>query len=145
MTKLPTPFPDNEFDEIIAIHCIEHFHDPLLIVNELWRIGKPGCKITIKVPHWSCHFSKGDLTHHHQFSSREFSHFELDPVYYNTKTRFKVHTRLRCLNDRGRFIPKLINFIFTPILNINFSLTENILCRFLPVYENIYELTVEGK
>jgi len=142
LTKLPIPFPDNEFDEIIAIHCIEHFHDPLNIVNELWRIGKPGCKITIKVPHFSSPFSKGDLTHHHQFSTRDFSHFELDPVYYNSKTRFKVKTSLNCVNARGRLWAKIYNFIFNPIVNFNFSLTENVLCKFIAIYENIYELTV---
>ena len=142
LNKLPLPFGDNTFDEIIMIHVLEHFHDPLLIVNELWRIGKPAAKITIKVPHWSCHFSSGDLTHHHRFSSREFSHFEYDPIYYNTQTRFKVNTRLRCLNDRGRLPARLINFVFTPLLNLSFSLTENFLCKILPVYENIYELEV---
>jgi len=142
LTNLPLPFPDNEFDEIEMIHVLEHFHDPLNIVNELWRISKPGAKITIKVPHHSCHFSKGDLTHHHQFSTREFTHFEFDPIYYNTKTRFKVKTSVRCLNDRGRFIPKIINAVMNPILNFNFSILENFLCRVFPVYENIYELIV---
>ena len=142
LTQLPLPFKDNEFDEVIMIHVLEHFHDPLLIVNELWRIGKPGCKITIKIPHWSCHFSKGDLTHHHQFSSRDFSHYNLDPIYYNKSARFKVTTRLNCINARGRWWARCINAIMNPILNASFSLTENVLCRIFPIYEIINELEV---
>jgi len=142
LTKLPLPFEDSTFDEIIMIHVLEHFHDPLLLVNEMWRIGKAGCKITIKVPHWSCHFSAGDLTHHHRFSSREFSHFNLDKVYYNKEIDFKVTARLNCINARGRLFARMINAVMNPLLNWNFSITENFLCKVFPIYENIYKLEV---
>ena len=84
LTKLPLPFKDNTFDEIIMMHVLEHFYNPLDIVNELWRIAKPNSKITIKVPHWSCHFAYGDLTHKSYYSSRSFQHFNDEPDYYNS-------------------------------------------------------------
>ena len=142
MDSIPWPFEDNTFDEILIQHVIEHTHNPLLWVQEMWRISKPGAKIVIKCPHWSTHWAYGDLTHFSQFSSRSFSHFNLDEIYYNVPARFKVHTELHCLNPRGRFWAKAINFFMNPLLNFSFSLTENALCKIFPVYENQYTLEV---
>jgi predicted SAM-dependent methyltransferase len=38
----PYPFSDDEFDEVISRHVIEHVPDVLGFVNELHRITKPG-------------------------------------------------------------------------------------------------------
>ncbi len=142
LTKMPWPIEDSTYDEIAMIHVLEHFHDPILIVNEIYRISKNGAKVLIKVPHHSSHFSKGDLTHHHQFSTREFTHFQYDEIYYNSSTRFKVKTSLNCVNAKNRLPAKIFNYIFNPIVNFNFSLTENLLCKFIPIYEVIFELEV---
>ena len=47
----PYPFADDEFEEIICRHVIEHVPDVLRFVNELHRITKPGGKIKIVTPH----------------------------------------------------------------------------------------------
>ena len=39
---VPYPFADNEFDEIICRHVIEHVPDVMAFVSELHRITKPG-------------------------------------------------------------------------------------------------------
>ena len=145
INKLPLPFEDNTFDEIIVIHVLEHFYNPLDIVNELWRIAKPNSKITIKVPHWSCHFAYGDLTHKSYYSSRSFMHFNDEPDYYNSNVRFNVKRRLNGINPKERIGAKIWNFIFNPLLNFNYSLTENFFCKILPIYENIFELKVIKK
>ena len=142
LTILPLPFEDNTFNEIEMIHVLEHFYNPLDIINELWRIAKPNAKITIKLPHWSCHFAYGDLTHKSYYSSRSFLHYNDDHEYYNSISRFNVKTRLNSVNARGRIFPKIWNFVFNPIINMSFSLTENFLCKLLPIYENIYILEV---
>ena len=142
ITKLPLPFKDNEFDEIIMIHVLEHFYNPIDIINELWRISKPNAKITIKVLHWSCHFAYGDLTHKSYYSSRSFMHFNDSKDYYNSNTRFEITRKLNGVNIRNRIGAKIWNLIFNPILNFSYSLTENFFCKILPIYENIYKLKV---
>src|ERR1043166_2135555 len=35
---LPYPFPDNEFDEIVCRHVVEHVPDVMALITELYRI-----------------------------------------------------------------------------------------------------------
>ena len=42
LSKLPWPWPDSSFDGIYMIHSLEHFINPLEIINECHRILKPG-------------------------------------------------------------------------------------------------------
>jgi glycosyltransferase involved in cell wall biosynthesis len=44
------PFVDEEFDEIIAFHVLEHVANKNMIVEELWRIARHNAVIRIKVP-----------------------------------------------------------------------------------------------
>ena len=50
---VPYPFPDNEFEEIVCRHVIEHVPDVMALITELYRIAKPGGRITIVTPHYS--------------------------------------------------------------------------------------------
>ena len=51
----PWPFEDNTFDEIAAIHTLEHLGGSskiwLQIWKEIWRVSKPGAVMEIAVPH----------------------------------------------------------------------------------------------
>jgi ubiquinone/menaquinone biosynthesis C-methylase UbiE len=42
---IPYPFPDNEFDEIVCRHVVEHVPDVMALLTELYRIAKPGAHI----------------------------------------------------------------------------------------------------
>lgn len=46
------PFNDDTFDGITAHHCLEHFGgaDLMFIINEMWRVCKPGALWEITVP-----------------------------------------------------------------------------------------------
>lgn len=59
------PFEDGSVDEVHASHVIEHFTgtERVHIVNELYRVMKPGAKATIIVPHWASCRAYGDPTH----------------------------------------------------------------------------------
>jgi SAM-dependent methyltransferase len=59
------PWADGEVDEINASHVVEHFTAPqrIHVVNEMFRVLKPGGKATIIVPHWASCRAYGDLTH----------------------------------------------------------------------------------
>lgn len=59
------PFEDNSVDEIAASHVIEHFtgKERVHLVNEMYRVMKPGAKATITIPHWGSCRAYGDPTH----------------------------------------------------------------------------------
>ena len=71
----PYPFPDDEFDEIICRHVIEHVPDVLGFVNELHRITKPGGVLKIVTPHYSNPDWATDPTHRNHFNSYSFTCF----------------------------------------------------------------------
>src|SRR5690349_24143423 len=48
---MPYPFADNEFEEIICRHVIEHIPDVLGFENEMHRMTKTEGKIKIVTPH----------------------------------------------------------------------------------------------
>jgi len=65
LNDLPWPWGDSMFDSITAWAVLEHlYHDVLRSMNEIWRIGAPGCIANIKLPYWRSEVSHNDLTHH---------------------------------------------------------------------------------
>jgi SAM-dependent methyltransferase len=72
---VPYPFADNEFDEIISRHVIEHVPDVMAFVTELHRITKPGGHIRIVTPHYSNPDWPTDPTHRNHFNSYSFTCF----------------------------------------------------------------------
>ena len=89
---VPYPFPDNEFDEIVCRHVIEHVPDVMALVSELHRIAKPGARLTIVTPHYTNPDWATDPTHRNHFNSYSFNCFiddrQLFPFY--TQVRLKV-------------------------------------------------------
>lgn len=59
------PWEDNSVDEIHASHFIEHFGDwdRVHVINEMYRVLKPGGKATVVVPSWTSARAYGDPTH----------------------------------------------------------------------------------
>ena len=89
--KFPYPFKDNEFDEIYTSHVLEHLDDLIKVMVELKRICKPGAKIKIRVPHFSCGVSYRDPTHKRLFSYFTFDYFT-EKCFYDLPN-FKIKNR----------------------------------------------------
>ncbi len=87
----PYPFADDEFDEIVSFHVIEHVPDVMAFVTELHRIAKPGGRIKIVTPHYSNPDWATDPTHRNHLNSYSFNCFiddrQLFPFY--TEVRLK--------------------------------------------------------
>lgn len=48
--SLPLPLPDNLATKVIALEVLEHVEQPLAILQELVRVGRPGAQYFISVP-----------------------------------------------------------------------------------------------
>jgi len=71
----PYPFADNEFDEVIGRHVMEHVREPIAVIVELHRITRPGGVLKILVPHWTNPDWASDLTHRNHLNSYSFKRF----------------------------------------------------------------------
>lgn len=66
------PFADEQFDEIIAFHVLEHVAHRPMIIEELWRIARHNARIKIKLPDRNHSDAFLDPTH--------FSYWEADTI-----------------------------------------------------------------
>ena len=85
--QFPYPFEDESFDEIVSKQVLEHLEKPLEALDEVYRLLKPGGKMMIQVPHFSCHYAFRSLHHKHFFS-----YFSLD-TYLTKYGRFRYNNR----------------------------------------------------
>lgn len=75
LAVLPYPFPDNEFDSIVANHVVEHVPDVMAFVTELYRVTKPGGRIKLLCPHYTNPDWANDPTHRNHINSYTFNTF----------------------------------------------------------------------
>jgi SAM-dependent methyltransferase len=89
------PFQDNTFDIIHANHILEHVSDLEKLLGELARIGRPGARIRVTVPYFSCVGAFGDPTHVRFFSYYTFDHYTEDPSRHTwfSNVRFGIARR----------------------------------------------------
>ena len=59
----------DSFDQILCQDVIEHVSEPVRVMEELWRVARPGGRIHIRTPHFSSVLAYGDPTHRHFFSA----------------------------------------------------------------------------
>ena len=101
LDRLTYPFRDNSFDELRAIHVIEHVTDVIATIEEFHRIVRPGGIIRIETPHYSDHSSFCDPTHKNHLNSFSFRYF--GPNHggfgYYSKARFReISVRVKLLS-----------------------------------------------
>ena len=65
LNQTPWPFEDGQFDEVVALHVLEHLQDFLQFHNEAWRVLKVGGALYIETPLAGANpdLTHGDPTH----------------------------------------------------------------------------------
>ena len=79
----PYPFKNNQFNQIVAEHILEHLDDIPKVMEELHRITRNNGKIIITGSHFTSTDSFTDPTHKHFFTSRSFDYFIPNTALYN--------------------------------------------------------------
>ncbi len=140
LDKTPWPIKDNEFDRIYAPHVIEHLHDTLPAVNEMWRITKKGAILDIAVPHFSSPCAFGDPTHKSYFSLMSFDYFtEKCDLNFYSSVRFKIlEKKITITVPRLNFLSKFLTYLFNSKKGVYFY--EAFLSRIVPIKEIIFKL-----
>lgn len=75
--KLPFPFFDEQFDEILCQDILEHV-EYVPILRDIYRIMKKGGALAIRVPHFTSKHNFIDPTHKKMFSINTFDFFVKD-------------------------------------------------------------------
>ncbi|HET8550213.1 MAG TPA: class I SAM-dependent methyltransferase [Bryobacteraceae bacterium] len=102
LDRFPWPLRDETFDEVRAVHVIEHVADVIRTMEEFWRLLRPGGSVYIATPHYTDFSSFCDPTHRwhlNSFSLRYFGENHGGFGYYS-QARFgeeSVHVRLLAL------------------------------------------------
>jgi SAM-dependent methyltransferase len=60
LNRFPYPFDNDSFDFIESDHLMEHLENPFRVMRELHRIGRNGCRVRLRVPHFSRGFTHAE-------------------------------------------------------------------------------------
>jgi SAM-dependent methyltransferase len=136
LDTFPYPFENDFFDEIYGIDVLEHVLDVIRTMEEIHRIGKPGGRVMLSVPHFTSIQAYGDPTHRHFFTSQSLDYFcgGFPEYEFYSQARFKkIKVRLNfwkihrwngisfLANRFPLHYEKLFGFIF-PAMNLQFEL-----------------------
>jgi len=69
------PFAADSFDEIRAVHLVEHVDDLIRVMEEFHRVARAGGTIFVVTPHYSDISSYTDPTHKRHLSTESFRYF----------------------------------------------------------------------
>jgi len=135
--KIPLPFKDEEFDMVVSVHSIEHIKNVMQVIEEIYRILKPGGIAKISVPHF-CNPGAYHFTHKTYWSYYSFDCFEeKTKESYYSKARFKILKKEIKLIGPFGFLERFVNRF--PILY------EWRLRYFFPAYEIRFTLKKTAK
>ena len=101
--RQPLPFHEDLFSRILMSHVLEHLTDPLPLMQEIWRVAKPGAELIIRVPYGSSDIAFEDPTHYRQYFANSFMYFG-QPAYaaadYGYRGDWQVQERVLVLDKR---------------------------------------------
>lgn len=100
LDRFPYPFRDNAFDELHAVHVIEHVSDIVRSMEEFHRLVRPGGRIQIITPHYTDFSSFCDPTHRWHLNTFSFRYFGEDHGgfgYYTGARMREISVRVKLL------------------------------------------------
>ncbi len=94
LNSFPYPFDDSSFDEIYLDNALEHLDDVMHVMEEVYRLCKPGGVVKVIVPYFRSPWAYIDPTHKHFFTVNSFAYFDPDHIictrYDYSLARFKL-------------------------------------------------------
>jgi SAM-dependent methyltransferase len=75
LEKASLPFCDNSCEALMADNVLEHIHNLIPLMNDCWRVLKPGGEFYIIVPNGLSEGGIADPTHVRHFIPKTFTYF----------------------------------------------------------------------
>jgi SAM-dependent methyltransferase len=133
LDTFPYPFRDESFDEVRAVHVIEHVSDVIRTMEEFHRLLREGGQVYIATPHYTDFSSFCDPTHRWHLNSFSLRYFGQDDAgfgYYS----------------RARFREKSVRVKLLALWRyLGFELLVNAFPRFRRFWEHYLCFVVRGK
>lgn len=92
---------DNSVDEFLLSHVIEHIHETLPFMQELYRVAKPGAQMTIRTPYGSSDDAWEDPTHVRPYFINSFLYFS-QPAYWRADYGYRGDWQIKEIALRAR-------------------------------------------
>lgn len=90
----PLPFADDTFTRVVCSHVVEHIHNLMGLMEEIWRVCRHGAVVEIAAPHFASRMAHDDPTHIRYIGARTFDPFQGHGFYhYYTHARFEIVDR----------------------------------------------------
>jgi len=89
----PLSFVDNSFDEVRAVHIVEHLDDVMQAMAEIHRVCRPGGTIYLLTPHYTDFISWCDPTHRWHLNSFSFRYSDAIHGERHWYTRLELRQR----------------------------------------------------
>jgi SAM-dependent methyltransferase len=144
LSRIPYPFANASTDVIHLNHVLEHSSHPVAVLSEIWRIGRNGSTVSIRVPHYTGRFAWVDPTHQRCFTSESFNYFGSNSYSYYTEARFNVRRlRLKYFMERPRrWIYRLWGALVQTVLDRHPTFSERFLAYLVGGIDEI-QVTLE--
>jgi len=137
MNNIPWPFKNNSVSEVYMSHVLEHFHEPLTILKEIYRICKDKAIVKIHVPYFSHESAFSMLDHYHQFTWTSFDSLDKNhPCHWQSIGNFRVIKK------------KLVwrkQLFFLSFFNLFPRVYQELFCWIFPAQRMYVELEVQKK
>jgi SAM-dependent methyltransferase len=133
LDRYPYPFRDSSFDQVRAIHVIEHVGDVIRTMEEFHRLARPGGRVILETPHYTDFSSFCDPTHRWHLNTYSFRYFGDDNGGYG----YYSNARFREISVRVKLLA-LWRYL-------GFELLVNHVPRFRKFWEHYLCFVVRGK
>lgn len=93
LDSFPYPFRSASFDQVRAVHVIEHVADVIRTMEEFHRLLRIGGKVYIATPHYTDFSSFCDPTHRWHLNSYSLRYFGTDNAGFGYYSEARFHER----------------------------------------------------
>ncbi len=87
LLEFPWPIADDAFDRVHCSHVLEHLPPTARVLEEIYRVLRPGGQLFIVCPHFSWVEAYRHFEHCHFFTLGSFDYFEDQRDYYQADFR----------------------------------------------------------
>jgi SAM-dependent methyltransferase len=111
----PIDLPDDSVEFFLLSHVIEHVQDSLGVMQELWRLARPGATAVIHVPHGGNDDAWEDPTHVRPYFVGSFGYFS-QPQYWRADYGYRGDwnvEKIQLMVDGGRCAGLSAQQVFT--------------------------------